>query len=226
MGCWQEDPTAKFGLRCTFHPKCPFCKTPLRVLTTNLLDFKLDEEQEINSHALDVDFMCPACGYLDIFGVAISEEHWGRILKLLADLMEKEEAVYLGDVEEIRGEKNVVHGVSVKHTPLWERTYNIEAHKPKFEVKCFHCGEDMTLRHTTLHYHDDGSHEYELNQACYKCARCGWFIRFNIIDEVSYLKEIHTKFRKDIIHHPPVEEWSEDKEKERQLKSLGYWGGR
>ena len=226
-GLWEEDPTAKMGLRCKIHPRCYFCDTPLQVFTTGLLDFALErEKQDKRSHAIDVDFMCPNCGYLDVFGVAITEAHWGRILQMLAEMTDKKEAVFMKDATYYKGDRNVTDGVTVEKTPAWDRTHDIEAHKPKFPVTCFHCQTEMRLRHTTLLFHDNDDYKYELNQACYKCPRCGWFVRFNIIDDTDYLKEVDAKYRPRKSYHPTLEEWSEDKETERQLEGLGYWGGR
>lgn len=228
MGHWHDDPTCLLGLHCDFHPKCKFCGTKLKLFSTNLLEFALDKsKQDEKSHALDVNFMCPSCGYIDIFGVAISEEHWGKILKILADMTKNHEAIYYKNANIYRGDMNVTDGVTVDKTPAWERTNDIEAHKPKFPIKCFHCGTEMSLRHTTLHFHDDGKNRNELNQVAYKCTNCGWFVRFNVIDDTPYLKEISENFRTKRSHHPSKEEWSdEDKETARQLEALGYWGGR
>ena len=241
MGHWHPDDTAKFGLRCDFHPKCFFCSTPLTVFTTGLLDFALDpESQDERSHALDVNFMCSGCGYIDVFGVAINEEHWLKIIDLLKEVVDASEGAYMKDAKYYQQDVNVTEGVNVEKTPKWKRTFNARAHEPKMPVKCFHCGTDMGMRHSTLFFHDDENDRNELNRMAYKCAECGWFVRFNVIDDTQYLKEVHEKYRngksldpkekkfvrgKSLV--PTKEEWSdEDKEKARQLEALGYWGGR
>jgi uncharacterized Zn finger protein len=228
VGHWHDDDTALLGLKCDFHPRCKFCDTELKVFSTGLLDFALDKSKKKDrSHALDVNFMCPNCGYLDIFGVAISEKHWARILELLAKMSENHQVQFYKDAKVYKGDRNVTEGVVVEKTPAWKRTGDVKAHEPMFPINCFHCGKEMSLRHTTLHFHDDGRDQNELNQVAYKCAECGWFVRFNVIDDTSYLKEIHEKYRKKKVHTPSKEEWSdEDKEKARQLEALGYWGGR
>jgi len=225
MGLWEYDPIAKMGLRCKIHPKCFFCGSKFDLFSTKLIDFPLNSGSS-RGHAIDVVFMCPQCGYLDVFGVAIDKGHFDEKQSMIHGMLENMEAVYKDYDRNFAKEKNVTEGVNFSRTPLWDRVDGAEAHEPKFRVGCFHCGDELTLRHSTLAYKDEGS-EFGVNQACYKCSGCGWFIRFNVVDETEYLKEIREKCREKKSLVPDNKKWSdEDEEIGRQLEALGYWGGR
>ena len=141
-GYWEEDWTAKMGLRCKFHPKCYFCGARLRLFDTGLLDFPLDENKpEKRSHAVDCNFMCPECGWRSIFGVAVSKKHWGRLLKMLEKMAKDSEAKYLFDKDKkdyFLKSSNVADGIETAKTPLWKRTNDADAHKPLFDDKCYY----------------------------------------------------------------------------------------
>ena len=77
------------------------------------------------------------------------------------------------------------------------------------------------------------------DQQAWKCARCAWVQRFNIEermveeadhDNQEYLTKIYELRKEDGkengLYLPPIEEWSEDEERRRQLEGLGYIGGR
>ncbi len=91
MNYWTEgDWDSKLGVTCNFDPTCPFHpKTRMLVNDCKLLTFSLRMDSNWDSHALDVVFMCPICGYHDIFGVAISDEHHRRVVKMVNQDREK-----------------------------------------------------------------------------------------------------------------------------------------
>jgi len=87
MPVWEEDPETFMGLKCNFHPHCIFCKAPMELFDTKLLNFSLnDGTPDRNSHAIDVVVYCPECGLRTIFGVAISPEHAKKTLDNILEL--------------------------------------------------------------------------------------------------------------------------------------------
>ncbi len=225
-GLWEEDPTAVMGLRCKIHPKCQFCGTPESLFSTKLIDFELDYTSKVRGQAIDVMLYCTECGYIDTFGVAIDRKHWEAKRKLIMEMMEKLDCVRIDVKKDYIKERNVSDTVQYPKVKLWSRTDDEIGHVPEFEVKCFHCGDKLTLRHSTIHYHPEESHATGLNQACYKCPTCAWFVRFNVIDDREYLEKVHEiRGRRGKI--PSKSEWSEENEDiARQLEALGYFGGR
>ena len=93
MNYWTEgDWDSDLGVTCNFDPVCPFHekkKTSMVVNNCKLLNFSLREDEDWDSHALDVVFECPYCGYKDIFGVAISREHHQKVVAYVNDQREK-----------------------------------------------------------------------------------------------------------------------------------------
>ena len=121
--------------------------------------------------------------------------------------------------------------VKLKATPRWDRTEDIQGHVPKFNIRCFHCNMPMTLRHSVIAISTADTALDEDNDAnimSYKCPRCAWFIKFNVIDKKRYLKKVIKKYRKGYRKFiPTCDDWSdESKEIKKQLSALGYWGGR
>jgi len=81
MSVWEEDSTTFSGLKCNFHPSCPWCKLPMELFDIKLLNFSTDDgTPDKNSNAIDVVMYCSECGYIDIFGVAINAKH-GKEMK-------------------------------------------------------------------------------------------------------------------------------------------------
>jgi len=121
--------------------------------------------------------------------------------------------------------------VKLKVTPRWDRTEDAQGHSPKFNIRCFHCDMPMTLRHSviadtkTILALDEDT---DVNVMSYKCPRCAWFTRFNVVDKKRYLKKVIKKYRKNHIKFiPTCDDWSnESNEIKKQLSALGYWGGR
>ena len=86
---WTEDDAENclFGLKSDHDFKCLFCGGDMIVHNAKLMEFTIPGGDEKGSKAIDVVLTCRGCGYIDIFGVAVSEEHWaktkGKILKHL-----------------------------------------------------------------------------------------------------------------------------------------------
>lgn len=85
----MDDQENMLGLQGNFIPYCPFHDDKPTVMTVNdckALNFSLDQKpdhQDWGSHAIDVVLYCPYCGYVDIFGVAISAEHHKKIREMV-----------------------------------------------------------------------------------------------------------------------------------------------
>lgn len=77
MTHWKEgDWDSVVGLTADFIPMCPFhTKTQMFVNDCKALNFSLRHDKNYDSCAVDVVMACPTCGYIDIYGVAISREH-------------------------------------------------------------------------------------------------------------------------------------------------------
>ena len=121
--------------------------------------------------------------------------------------------------------------LKLKRTPRWERTNDVQGHKPKFNIRCAFCDMPMVLRHSIIYTKDKAKNEDETlqhNQMSYKCPRCAWFIQFMVIDDNKYLKKVVKKYRNGYIRLlPSNDEWSDEDELiKKQLAALGYWGGR
>jgi hypothetical protein len=89
----------------------------------------------------------------------------------------------------------------------------------------------MALRHSVISNPAADStldDDNDANIMSYKCPRCAWFIRFNVIDKRRYLKKVIKKYRNGFRKFVPTcDDWSdESKEIKKQLSALGYWGGR
>lgn len=121
--------------------------------------------------------------------------------------------------------------IKLKATPRWERTEDIQGHAPKFNIRCFRCDMPMALRHSVIadpKISLAADEDNDLNVMSYKCPRCAWFIRFNVIDKKRYLKKVIKKYRDGYRKFiPTCDDWSKEQEEiGKQLEALGYWGGR
>ena len=86
----------------------------------------------------------------------------------------------------------------------------------------------MVVRHSTIVTSKIKKDEdVAMNQMCYKCKYCAWFIAFMVEDSPRYLKHVVKKHRKGNSKLVPVDDWTSDDEKvAKQLEALGYFGGR
>lgn len=107
----------------------------------------------------------------------------------------------------------------------WERTDDIEGHRPLFDIKCRFCNEDMFLRYTQVLFRTNKLRgaDKDCNQMAYKCWGCGNVQRFNVDDKRNYLKEILLKRKGITLYYPRKSTWAKinDFVKEK-LESLGY----
>ena len=83
MQYWEETNDDSFmDLKCNFDFRCPFHgeESVMVIHDSKLFKFELDKDSGRDmSHAIDVVVRCPDCGYIDVYGVAVSNEHYGRI---------------------------------------------------------------------------------------------------------------------------------------------------
>jgi len=105
----------------------------------------------------------------------------------------------------------------------WKRIKGIEGHAPikkSLKLVCKYCNIPLTLRYSVVF------NVIPFNELGYKCKRCGYFQRFDILEELEYINEVIKRRDGEATYIPPLEEWSEDDETARQLEGLGYFGGR
>lgn len=81
---WKRCDDTILGLEADFEPKCIFCNTEMESLSSNLLNFATDftKLDVLDSYAVDIDVICPKCGWSPIFGVAIDKEHHRELEKI------------------------------------------------------------------------------------------------------------------------------------------------
>jgi hypothetical protein len=59
------------------HPKCRFCNVQL--VGHHLKKMHIKDLPGYDGHALDIECICPECGLLQVFGIAISETDFNNI---------------------------------------------------------------------------------------------------------------------------------------------------
>jgi hypothetical protein len=101
----------------------------------------------------------------------------------------------------------------------WEKTGDIYGYRQTFAIPCRYCQTELQMRFSIIY--EDCSFIVK-----YKCPACGWFAVFEPEADKEYLKGILAMRAGQNTITPTVKELSEDKEIERQLESLGYFGGR
>jgi len=134
---------------------------------------------------------------------------------------------------------------TTKLTPGWERTNDMQGHKPKFDVICGRCVQSldkhtkMQIRHSVLSLSEDAQKEiyYKeyppeepwepkkevsdadvyLNVMAYKCPHCAWFIKFYVQDDMEYIQEV---FKKRTYRLKFIPLWETDEMSEEELKSI------
>ena len=81
---WVGDESSTTGLRCLFTPQCRFCNVGMEFWNAVPQRFAInDGTGKKNAHAVDILTRCPKCGNTDLFGVAISKEHYEHIQRRL-----------------------------------------------------------------------------------------------------------------------------------------------
>jgi len=87
---WVGDESVTTGLKCLFTPTCALCETSMEFANAKPQNFAInDGTGKKNAHALDVLMWCPECGCIEIFGVAVSKEHYDFIQRRLKFLPQK-----------------------------------------------------------------------------------------------------------------------------------------
>lgn len=81
--------TAKFAPTCPFHPR-----TLMYIKDCKLLNFSLRDDDVLDSNALDVVLGCPECGYIDIFGIAVSKEYRAQVREMVENDKKQNIGVY------------------------------------------------------------------------------------------------------------------------------------
>jgi len=78
-------------LDCSEVVYCEFCLntgfvTQMELFIMKFLNFDLDPKgTEMTSHAIDVEMRCPACGFHEVFGVAVSKEEYDRAIQTIKE---------------------------------------------------------------------------------------------------------------------------------------------
>ena len=142
--------------------------------------------------------------------------------------------------------KKTTESKTTKLTPGWERTNDIQGHKPKFDIICGRCVRSldkhtkMQIRHSVLKLSDDAQKEIyykecppeepwepnreafdtevDLNVMAYKCPHCAWFIRFYVQDDMEYIQEV---FKKRNYRPKFIPLWETDVIDEEEQKKIG-----
>jgi hypothetical protein len=170
----------------------------------------------------------------------------------LSKKSEKKQKKPILEAKKVDLEEKRFEGIKINTALRWDRTNDVQGHKPKWNIECVHCKYTvdnpwmalkyiwyyffnkqrlkpmpMALRHSTL-TGDKDSEGRDANIMCYKCPRCAWFITFYVMDDSSYLSEIRDKYREGYRKFiPSIDDWSDESEEiARQLEALGYFGGR
>jgi len=101
----------------------------------------------------------------------------------------------------------------------WKKTETAWGYEPNFPTTCRYCNVPLQGRFSIIYQ------DYTMILK-YKCPECGWFALFEIDEDREYQKKIFELRGKVHTITPTVEELSENKDIERQLTGLGYFGGR
>ena len=107
----------------------------------------------------------------------------------------------------------------------WERTGDIEGHRPMFNIRCRHCDEDMFLRYTQVLMRKNKLRhaDSDCNQMAFKCWRCGNMERFNVRDKRKYLLAMLKRRKGITLYYPPKSKWASiNPFVKKKLESLGY----
>lgn len=73
MRLWKTDFETSTGLQGLFAPKCKHCDVMGNFYMAKAHKFALHGGF---AHHIDIEMICPDCGYWWVYGVAISEEHY------------------------------------------------------------------------------------------------------------------------------------------------------
>lgn len=73
-------------LKPLFKMKCLGCRDSLAILKESgyivkNFPIKMDKQENYNSYAYDKEYCCLLCGWQDVFGLAVTKEHYGGLMK-------------------------------------------------------------------------------------------------------------------------------------------------
>ena len=75
-----DDSYDEVEIVCNMVPKCLFCDVPMEVWNIKKLNFDIIRGSgDKSGHAMDIEVVCPECHLEDIFGVALSEDEYGKV---------------------------------------------------------------------------------------------------------------------------------------------------
>lgn len=220
---------------CLTPPTCYFDGSPLKLLTSKLLNFDLEPGSgKKDAHAIDMECRCQKCGWYDPFGVPLHKRQYNKLSAFLStdDSIETEGST----TGYITGMMINPDALGSSMDSCWDRTNDPKGHMPTpdFKINCFHCKENgrvepMFFRYAYISNPTDklGQYYSELNQLEYKCKKCEWIAKFLVEADREYLDKVMDSrekagFQRNLYYMPP-EEWSEDAEIKQKLKALGYW---
>jgi len=89
---WEADTSmgSLLGIVSKFVPLCPFHpKIGMYVINCKVFNFSLRNDENLDSHAIDVALSCPECGYLEVFGVPITQKHYTKVVDTVREYREK-----------------------------------------------------------------------------------------------------------------------------------------
>ena len=87
MEIWTVTEDSVTGLECSGTPDCWYCKVPMKFYCAKPMNFPInDDSGRKNAYAIDVEVICPKCGYWDTFGVPISKEHYVKLFRELVEM--------------------------------------------------------------------------------------------------------------------------------------------
>jgi len=94
MSVWEICEDSLLGLQCSGTPHCDICDVPLEMLCAKPHTFLLSDKTR--AFAMDIEMKCPICGRWEVFGVAISKDHYlGIIEKITEEREKKKEETWL-----------------------------------------------------------------------------------------------------------------------------------
>ena len=89
MSWTVEKRNGQVHITCGFAPQCEMCQNmgfgvQMAMFLIKFLKFDLNPEgNNPTSHALDMEMRCPACGFHEVFGVAVSKEEFDGTLEVV-----------------------------------------------------------------------------------------------------------------------------------------------
>ena len=87
---WKTCDDTILGLEADFEPECVFCSAKMEDLSSLVSNFATDSKHldDYCGYAVDVLVVCPSCGWVEMFGVAIDKEHHKRLQVVRENILE------------------------------------------------------------------------------------------------------------------------------------------